>query len=132
MSSEIIPANSTPQGVDRQRGYKTDRTRALWRLAQSAAKQPGEALVSTAVVCDDRRVAVVMASRIRLGRVSTVNNALADVNATGKMEAWAEEHHFGHTIGMRFLPKHPSLHRLNAPYEVPTRPTSEAREAANQ
>jgi hypothetical protein len=131
VSNEIIPANSTPQGVDRQRGYKTDRTRALWRLAQGAAKQPGEALVSTAVVCDGRRDAVVMASRIRLGRVSTINNALADVNATGRLEAWAEEHHFGHTIGVRFLPKHPPS-RLNAPYEVPTRPTSQARETANQ
>ena len=131
MSSEIIPANSTPQGVDRQRGYKTDRTRALWRLAQGAAKQPGEALVSTAVVCDGRRDAVVMASRIRLGRVGTINNALADVNATGRLEAWAEEHHFGHTIGVRFLPKHPPS-RLNAPYEVATSAPWQARDPANQ
>ncbi len=75
MSNEIIPANSTPQGVDRQRGYKTDRTRALWRLAQSAVKQPGEALVSTAVVCDGRRDAVVMASRIRNGGFMIVDNS---------------------------------------------------------
>ena len=41
------PAASTPTGVDRQRGYKTPLTRALWRLVQAAVNKPGDALSST-------------------------------------------------------------------------------------
>ena len=130
-SDEIVPAQSTPSGADRQRGYKTARTKALWRLAQAAVNKPGEALSSTSVIYDRRRDAIVDASRIRLGRQGTGNNASEALGAVGRIEAWAEEHHYGHTLGMRFLPKHLPT-RLNAEYEMPTRPTLEAREAANQ
>ena len=130
-SDEIVPAPSTPTGADRQRGYKTARTKALWRLAQAAVNKPGAALSSTSVIYDRRRDAIVDASRNRQGRQGTDNNALEALGAVGMIEAWAEEHHFGHTLGMRFLPKHLPT-RLNAEYEMPTRPTVKAREAANQ
>ena len=130
VSNEIIPSNSVPHGSDRQRGYKTARTKALWRLAQAAVNKPGEALSSTSVTYDRRRDAVVDASRIRRGRQGTVNNAVKALGAVGMIEAWAEEHHFGHTLGMRFLPHRPTG-RTDATYEVPTRPTHEARETAN-
>jgi hypothetical protein len=99
-SDEIVPAQSTPTGSDKQRGYKTARTKALWRLAQAAVNKPGEALSSTSVIYDRRRDAIVDASRIRLGRQGTVNNAIEALGAVGMIEAWAEEHHFGHTLGM--------------------------------
>ena len=88
-SDEIVPAQSTPSGADRQRGYKTARTKALWRLAQAAVNKPGEALSSTAVIYDKRRDAIVDASRIRLGRQGTVNNAVKALCAVGMVEAWA-------------------------------------------
>ncbi len=127
---EIIPAASTPTGVDRQRGFKTPLTRALWRLVQAAVNKPGDALSSTAVVFNDRRAAVTCASRIRVGRHGTVNNAIEALGAVGKLEVWAEEHHYGHTLGMRFLPATPPT-RIPAEYDRPALATVQAREAAN-
>ena len=135
-SDEIVPAQSTPSGADRQRGYKTARTKALWRLAQAAVNKPGEALSSTAVIYDKRRDAIVDASRIRLGRQGTVNNAVNALGAVGMLEAWAEEHHFGHTLGMRFLPNALPSGRMSKEEmtAILARPvaTDTAREAANQ
>ena len=130
-NDEIVPAQSTPTGADRQRGYKTARTKALWRLAQAAVNKPGEALSSTAVIYDRRRDAIVDASRIRLGRQGTVNNAVNALGVVGMIEAWAEEHHFGHTLGMRFLPNPPPT-RIPAEHDKPILATMQAREAANQ
>jgi len=130
-NDEIVPAQSTPSGSDRQRGYKTARTKALWRLAQAAVNKPGEALSSTAVIYDRRRDAIVDASRIRLGRQGTVNNAIEALGAVGMIEAWAEEHHYGHTLGMRFLPNTPPT-RIPAEHDRPILATMQAREAANQ
>ena len=131
MRDEIVAAQSTPTGSDRQRGYKTARTKALWRLTQAAVNKPGEALSSTAVIYDKRRDAIVDASRIRLGRQGTVNNAVNALGVVGMIEAWAEEHHFGHTLGMRFLP-HPPPTRIPAEHDKPILATMQAREAANQ
>ena len=131
MRDEIVAAQSTPTGSDRQRGYKTARTKALWRLTQAAVNKPGEALSSTAVIYDKRRDAIVDASRIRLGRQGTVNNAVNALGVVGMIEAWAEEHHFGHTLGMRFLPNPPPT-RIPAAHDKPILATMQAREAANQ
>ena len=131
MRDEIVAAQSTPTGSDRQRGYKTARTKALWRLTQAAVNKPGEALSSTAVIYDKRRDAIVDASRIRLGRQGTVNNAVKALGVVGMIEAWAEEHHFGHTLGMRFLPNPPPT-RIPAEHDKPILATMQAREAANQ
>ncbi len=136
MNKKIIPAISTPTGVDRQRGYKTLRTRALWHLVQEAVNKPGEALASTDLVFEDRRGAVVEASRIRTSRNGTVQNAMLAVGARGLLEAWAEEHHFGHTLGMRFLPKALPANKISkeemAAILAHPVATNAAREAANQ
>ena len=130
-SDEIVPAQSTPSGADKQRGYKTARPTALWRLAHAAVNKPGEALSSPAVIYEHRRAAIVAASRIRLGRQGTVNNAVKALGVVGMIEAWAEEHHFGHTLGMRFLPNPPPT-RIPAEHDKPILATMQAREAANQ
>ena len=130
-ATEIVPAASTPTGIDRQQGYKTPLTRALWRLTQAAVNKPGDALSSTSVVFKERRDAVTCASRIRLGGNGTVNNAMKALGVAGKLEAWAEEQHYGHTLGVRFLPNTP-LTRLPTEYEpLPYQTSVGAREAAN-
>jgi len=73
---------------------------------------------------------VTCASRIRLGGNGTVNNAMKALGVAGKLEAWAEEQHYGHTLGVRFLPTTP-LTRLSGEYERPVTATVQAREAAN-
>jgi len=102
--SEIVPAATTPKGAVGQRGYQTPQTRALWRLAQAAAKNPGEALASTALKMDDLRAAIQLASKVRRGKVATVEAALKQTNTAGRLEAWAEENFFGHTVAVRFMP----------------------------
>jgi len=130
-NNEIVPALTTPTGVDRQKGPKTNLTRALWRLTQAATSRPGEALSSTQVVFDSRQLAVQAAYRIRAGRNSTVINAMHQKGAAGTLEAWAEDQHYGHTIGVRYL-SHPVGKRVPTTTEgPPLEATVAAREAAN-
>ena len=100
---EIVPAATTPTGAVGQRGYQTPQTKALWRLVQAAAKNPGDALASTSLEMDPK-AAIQLASRIRRGKIATVEAALKQASTTGRLEAWAEENFFGHTVAVRFMP----------------------------
>ena len=70
---------------------------------QAAAKNPGDALASTSLEMDPK-AAIQLASRIRRGKVATVEAALKQASTAGRLEAWAEENFFGHTVAVRFMP----------------------------
>ena len=101
--NEIVPAATTPEGVPIQRGCQTPQTKALWRLVRAAAKNPGDALGSTSLKMEPK-AAIQLASKIRRGKVATVEAALKQASTTGRLEAWAEENFFGHTVAVRFMP----------------------------